>query len=67
MSTVATALDAKITRTPGKLGMLGFGVVLLVGVIYAGFHLLSDLAGMRETSILPYLFVGHRTTRGVRF
>jgi PiT family inorganic phosphate transporter len=58
MSTVATALDAKITRTPGKLGMLGFGVVLLVGVIYAGFHLLSDLAGMRETSILPYLLLG---------
>ncbi|MGA9528788.1 MAG: inorganic phosphate transporter [Terriglobales bacterium] len=58
MATASTALDAKITRTPGKLGMIGFGIVLLVGVIYAGSHLLSDLAAMHEGSWLPYLLLG---------
>ena len=44
MAAGETALGAKMTRTPGKLGMLGFAVVLLIGVTYAGFHLLSDLS-----------------------
>lgn len=58
MATTATALDAKITRTPGKIGMIGFGVVLLIGVIYAGFHLLSDLADVHPGSVLPFLLLG---------
>ena len=27
-------LEAKLNRSPGKIGMVGFGVVLVVGVIY---------------------------------
>ena len=50
--------ERKITRTPGKIGMLGLGVVLMVVVIYAGFHLLSDLANVAAGSILPYVLLG---------
>ncbi len=59
MATATTSvLDAKISRSPGKLGMIGFGMVLLIGVIYAGSHLLSDLASVHSGSILPYLLLG---------
>jgi len=58
MATATTALDAKITRTPGKLGIIGFAIVLIIGVVYAGFHLLSDLATVRAGSLLPYLLLG---------
>ena len=30
------ALDAKLGKGPGKIGVLAFGVVLIIGVIYAG-------------------------------
>jgi inorganic phosphate transporter, PiT family len=58
MATATTALDAKITKSPGKIGMIGFGVVLVVGVIYSGFHLLNDLADVHTGSLLPYLLLG---------
>lgn len=58
MATATTALDAKMTRTPGKLGMVGFGVVLLIGIIYAGFHLLADLADVHPGSIFPFVLLG---------
>jgi len=60
MSTVAAspALEAKLGKSPGKVGMLAFGVVLLVGVCYAGFHLLSDLSTVHSGSWLPYLLLG---------
>jgi len=60
MATAAatSVLDSKITRSPGKLGMIGFGIVLIVGVIYAGYHLLSDLSNVHATSILPYFLLG---------
>ena len=40
-----TLLDQKLSRSPGKLGMLVFGVVLVIGVAYAGSSLLHDLVG----------------------
>ncbi len=40
------------------LGMLIFGVALVIGVAYAGFHLISDLSQVRESSIFPYLLLG---------
>jgi PiT family inorganic phosphate transporter len=54
----APALDAKLGRRPGKLGMLAFGLVLLVGVCYSGFHLLSDLSAVHSGSFLPYVLLG---------
>jgi PiT family inorganic phosphate transporter len=46
-----------MSKGPGKIGMLVFGVVLIVGVVYAGSHLLNDLAGAGHTSGLAYLLL----------
>ena len=58
MATVATTvLDAKMQKSPGKLGMAIFGGVLLIGVSYAAVNLVSDLSGFHSTSIMPYLLL----------
>ena len=61
-STAATSvLDAKFSRGPGKaamIGMIGFGIVVVVGFIYAGYHLLSDLAAAGSGPIMPYVLLG---------
>ncbi|MFZ0289744.1 MAG: inorganic phosphate transporter, partial [Candidatus Sulfotelmatobacter sp.] len=53
-----TILDQKLARSPGKLGMLVFGVVLVIGVGYAGSSLLHDLSFVHSDSILPFLLLG---------
>ncbi len=40
------------------VGMLIFGVVLIVGIIYIGYSLSHDLIGVKNTSILPYILLG---------
>jgi PiT family inorganic phosphate transporter len=58
MATVATSvLDAKLQKSPGKLGMAIFGGVLLIGISYTAIHLVSDLSGVHATSIMPYLLL----------
>jgi inorganic phosphate transporter, PiT family len=52
-----TVLDAKMQKSPGKLGMAIFGGVLLIGISYAAIHLVSDLSGYHATSIMPYLLL----------
>src|SRR5450755_4755379 len=54
----AAALKAKLGKGPGKIGILAFGVVLIIGVIYAGSSLASDLSGVHNSSILPYVLLG---------
>jgi inorganic phosphate transporter, PiT family len=58
MATGATVLDSKLTRNPGKIGMLIFGVALIIGFIYAGVHLASDLAEIHSASVMPYVLLG---------
>jgi len=58
MATATPALETKLGRSPGKIGMLGFGVVLLVGVVYCALHLLTDLSTVRSGSITPYVLLG---------
>jgi PiT family inorganic phosphate transporter len=59
MSTTApTVLDQKIGAGPGRIGMLVFGVALVIGLIYAGGHLLSDLSQMHSASVGPYVLLG---------
>jgi PiT family inorganic phosphate transporter len=58
MATAAPAIQEKLNRRPGMLGMMGFGIVLLVGIIYSAFHLLSDLSIVHSGSVLPYLLLG---------
>jgi PiT family inorganic phosphate transporter len=57
-SAPSRAVSAKLANGPGKVGTLIFGVVLAVGVVYAAFHLISDLSGVHVTSIMPYLLLG---------
>ncbi len=52
-----TLLDQKLSKSPGKLGIIIFGAVLVVGVLYAGTSLLRDLSTVRSESILPYLLL----------
>src|SRR6202161_1732741 len=58
MATGTTALDQKIGAGPGRIGMLVFGVTLIIGLIYAGGHLLSDLSQMHSASVGPYVLLG---------
>ncbi len=52
------AIEAKLAKGPGKVGLLIFGVVLIIGVVYAGSHLINDLSSVQSTSIMPFLLLG---------
>jgi PiT family inorganic phosphate transporter len=52
------ALEAKLGKGPGKIGVLVFGIVMIIGVIYAASHLISDLSGVHNPSVLPFLLLG---------
>jgi PiT family inorganic phosphate transporter len=58
MATASSVLDQKLNRSPGKIGMLVFGIVLVIGVGYAGHSLLHDLSFVHNESILPYVLLG---------
>jgi len=58
MSTAASALDAKLSRSPGKIGVLIFGVVSIVGLVYSASHLLADLQREPSSSVLPFVLLG---------
>src|ERR1700683_1735037 len=51
-------LDQKLNRSPGKIGMLIFGIVLVIGVAYAGSSLLHDLSAVHNESIMPFILLG---------
>jgi inorganic phosphate transporter, PiT family len=57
MATGSSALDAKMT-SPGRIGVLIFGIALIVGFIYAGSHLIGDLQGFHPASALPFILLG---------
>jgi inorganic phosphate transporter, PiT family len=58
MSAASTSLlDQKLSRSPGKIGMLIFGAVLAIGVAYAGSSLIHDLSYVHSESFLPYLLL----------
>jgi PiT family inorganic phosphate transporter len=51
-------LDAKLAKRPGKIGLIGFGAVMAVGLIYAGTQLVSDVSTVRTSSMLPFILLG---------
>src|ERR1700690_3688092 len=53
-----SVLDQKLSRSPGKIGMLVFGIVLVIGVAYAGSSLLHDLSFVHSDSVLPFVLLG---------
>jgi len=59
MATASAAIQDKLSRSPGRIGMVVFGIVLVIGFGYAGSHLLNDLQTMpRAESALPYILLG---------
>ncbi|MGB8773092.1 MAG: inorganic phosphate transporter [Terriglobales bacterium] len=54
----APAIHEKLNRSPGMIGMVGFGIVLVIGVIYSAYHLLTDLSVVHSASVLPYILLG---------
>ena len=57
-TTTPSVLDQKLSRSPGKIGMLVFGIVLVIGVGYAGSSLLHDLSFVHNESVLPFVLLG---------
>jgi len=51
-------LDSKIGAGPGRIGVGLFAIVMAIGLGYAGYQLLSDLATVRSGSIFPYILLG---------
>ena len=51
-------VSAKLARGPGRAGMLGFLVVLVIGLVYAASQLIRDLAVVHSASVFPYVVLG---------
>ena len=51
-------LDTKLGAGPGRIGIALFGVVMAVGLGYAGLQLLRDLANVHVGSIVPFVLLG---------
>ena len=54
----SSAVHAKLSKSPGKIGTLIFLGVLVIGFVYAGYHLVSDLSVVHSPSIFPYFLLG---------
>src|SRR5580704_12944796 len=54
----STVLDSKLSRSPGRIGMAIFAVVLVIGAVYAGSQLVHDLQFSPTTSVMPYVLLG---------
>ena len=61
MGTGASVLEAKLTggaSKGAKIGMAVFGVALIIGFIYAGIELFSDLLQVHSPDIMPFVLLG---------
>src|ERR1700730_14897338 len=59
-ATGASVLDVKLAGGAGKsarIGVLVFGVALIIGFIYAGMHLASDLAQIHSSEVMPFVLL----------
>ena len=55
---VSSALAEKLNKGPGQIGMLIFGVVLIIGVVFIGYSLAHDLGDLHLGSAMPYFLLG---------
>ena len=53
-----SSVHEKLNKSPGKIGMIIFGLVLIGGFGYAGSQLAHDLSGTHLASVWPYLLLG---------
>src|ERR1700722_4196941 len=52
-------LDEKLKKSsPGKIGGIVFGIMLIVGLIYIGTKLAGDLSIVHTTSVFPFVLLG---------
>jgi PiT family inorganic phosphate transporter len=59
MTSVAQSqVSAKLAQAPSRLGMLGFFVVLAVGIGFVLSRLVSDLSDAAPMSLVPYIGLG---------
>jgi len=58
-SQTKSLLDTKMNKSPvGRWGMIAFGVMLVVGVIYIATHLGADLSVVHSASVFPFILLG---------
>ena len=53
-----SAVHAKLSKGPGKVGSAIFAGVLVIGFVYAGYHLIADLSVVHSASFFPYFLLG---------
>jgi PiT family inorganic phosphate transporter len=51
-------LHAKMSKGPGKIGMLAFALVMIGGLIFIGTNIAHDLSGVHMASVTPYILLG---------
>ena len=54
----SSAVHAKLSKSPGKIGAAIFIGALAIGFIYAAYHLISDLSAVHSSSIFPFVLLG---------
>jgi PiT family inorganic phosphate transporter len=52
------AVHAKMAKGPGRIGVAVFGIALIIGIIYAASHLISDLSRVESPSVFPFVLLG---------
>jgi inorganic phosphate transporter, PiT family len=68
MATAASpALQEKLSRNPGKIGMIVFGLALLAGIVYTGVSIASDMGEVKTTSVLPFILLGFALLTALAF
>jgi PiT family inorganic phosphate transporter len=58
MTAAAPALQKKMSRNPGRIGMIIFGIALVAGLIYSVTALTNDLGNVRNTSTYEFILLG---------
>ena len=53
-----SAVHAKLSKSPGKIGSAIFIGALGIGFVYAAYHLISDLSTVHSSSIFPFVLLG---------
>src|SRR5580658_6473570 len=54
----ASAVHAKLNKSPGKIGMLIFAIAVVVGFAYVVSQLVGDLSTVHNASIYPFVLLG---------
>lgn len=61
MATEASVLEGKLAGGSSKAGKIGlgvFGAAVVIGMVYAGSSLISDLSGVHSANVLPFVLLG---------